>query len=111
MDNEEEVLMVMRVNLAEMMALAAPEVYPKHVSVTPDGKEILYVKLCKALYGCLKSALLFYLKFWWNLHNNDFVINPYDPCVCEKNHQRQTHDYDLARGRSQDITRNRRGHH
>jgi hypothetical protein len=84
MNNEEEVFMVMRGDLAEMMALAAPEVYRKYVAVTPDGKKILYVKLCKALYGCLKSALLFYCKLWGDLRNNNFVMNPYDPCVCNK---------------------------
>ena len=39
MDDEEEVLMVMRGDLAEMMALAAPEVYRKYVAITPDGKK------------------------------------------------------------------------
>merc|ERR1712086_1181062 len=82
MDDEEEVLMVMRGDLAEMMALAAPEVYQKYVAITPDGKKVLYVKLCKALHGCLKSALLFYRKLWSDLHAKYFVMNPYDPCVC-----------------------------
>ena len=59
MDDEEEVLMVLRGDLANMMALAAPDVYRKYITITTDGKPILYVKLCKALYGCLKSALLF----------------------------------------------------
>ena len=62
MDGEEEVLMVLRGDLAYMMALAAREVYRKYVAATPDGKLVLYVKLCKALYGCLKSTLLFYRK-------------------------------------------------
>ena len=76
--------MVLRGDLANMMALAAPEVYRKYVAATPDGKPILYVKLCKALYGCLKSALLFYRKLWRDLHGRGFVINPYGPCVCNK---------------------------
>ena len=42
------------------------------------------MKLCKALYGCLKSALLFYRKLWGNLHSNNFVMNPCDPRVCNK---------------------------
>ena len=44
MDDEEEVLIVLCGNLANMMALAAPEVYPKYVAATLDGKPILYVK-------------------------------------------------------------------
>ena len=59
MDDEEEVLMVMRGRLAELMALAAPETYRPYVSLGRDGRPVLYVKLCHALYGCLKSALLF----------------------------------------------------
>ena len=62
MDNEEEVLMVLRGDLAEMMALAAPEVYRPYVATGPNGKPILYVKLLRALYGLLKSALLLYKK-------------------------------------------------
>ena len=77
--------MVLRGDFANMMALVAPEVYRKYVAATPDGKPILYVKLCKVLYGCLKSALLVYCKLWKDLHGKGFIINPYDPCVCNKN--------------------------
>ena len=85
MDDEEEVLMVLCGNLANIMALASPEVYRKYVAATPDGKPVLCVKLCKALYGCLKLALLFYCKLWKDLHGRGFIINPYDPCVRNKN--------------------------
>ena len=37
MDDEEEVLMVLRGNLANMMALASPEVDQKYVAATPTG--------------------------------------------------------------------------
>jgi hypothetical protein len=84
MDNKEEVLMVMRGRLAEMMAIAAPEVYRPYVKTDPNGKAVLYVKLCKALYSCLKSALLFYKKLWTDLRDKGFALNPYDPCVCNK---------------------------
>ena len=45
---------------------------------------MLYVKLLKALYGLLKSALLFYKKLAGELVNMGFEINPYDPCVDNK---------------------------
>ena len=37
----------------------------------------------RAIYGLLKSALLFYKKFVADLQNykTPFVINPYDPCI------------------------------
>ena len=70
MDNKEEVIMVLRGDLAELMALAALEGYRPYVATSKSGKPILYVKLCRALYGLLKSALLFYKKPWADLHRN-----------------------------------------
>ena len=84
MDNEEEVLVVIRGPLAKLMALTAPQVYRKFVTIDANGRQILYVKLQKALYGLLKSSLLFYRKLWGNLHTKGSTINPYDPCVANK---------------------------
>ena len=47
--------------LAEMMVVADPALYCPFVSYE-TGKAVLYVRLQKALYGYLKSALLFYDK-------------------------------------------------
>ena len=74
MDDEEAVL-VLRGPLAELMALTEPQVYRKFVTVDSNGRQIFYVKLQKAFYGLLKSALLFYCKFWGDLHVKDFTIN------------------------------------
>ncbi len=38
----------------------------------------------KALYGLLRSALLFYRKLVANLESDGFVLNPYDLCVGNK---------------------------
>ena len=45
---------------------------------------VLYVQLLKALYGCLRSALLFYRKPLDELEYRGFILNPYDPCVVNK---------------------------
>ena len=45
---------------------------------------ILYVKMQKALYGLLRSALLFYRKLVADLKSDGFVLNPYDLCVANK---------------------------
>ena len=58
--------------------------YRPYVATGPSGKPVLYVKLLRALYGLLKSALLFYKKLWGDLQQRGFVLNPYDPCVCNK---------------------------
>jgi hypothetical protein len=42
---------------------------------------LIYVKMQKALYGLLRSALLFYKKLVKDLEDYRFEINPYDPCV------------------------------
>jgi hypothetical protein len=48
------------------------------------GKKVLYLRLLKALYGCIKSAMLWYELFASTLQEFGFVLNPYDPCVANK---------------------------
>ena len=55
--------------------------YEQFVTTDRKGKEVLYVRLLKALYGCVKSALLWYELFTRSLKEMGFVLNPYDPCV------------------------------
>ena len=45
---------------------------------------MLYVHMSKALYGLLKYALDFYNKLRSDLEGNGFIVNPYDPCVANK---------------------------
>jgi hypothetical protein len=80
-DMDEEVIMCIRGRLAELMVKTALEIYRKYIYVGNYNKPVLYVKLIKALYGCLRSALLFYLKLVEDLESHGFKINPYDPCV------------------------------
>jgi hypothetical protein len=80
-DMYEEVIICIRGRLAELMVKTAPEIYRKYIYVGNDNMPVLYVKFIKALYGCLRSALLFYLKLVENLEWHGFKINLYDPCV------------------------------
>ena len=73
--------MLLRGRLAELMVLVDPKLYRQHVRYTPNGDGRLYVKLSKALYGMLKSALWFYEKLRKDLEAYGFKVNPYDPCV------------------------------
>ena len=66
-----------------MMVVADPALYRQFVSYD-TGNPVLYVRLQKALYGCLKSALLFYKKLVGDLEAYGFRINPYDLCVANK---------------------------
>jgi hypothetical protein len=76
--------MVLKGRLAELMVQVAPNLYRKYITVNRKGTAILYVKMQKALYGLLMSALLFYNKTVADLEGNGFVLNQYDSCVANK---------------------------
>jgi hypothetical protein len=48
------------------------------------GKKVLYLRVVKALYGCIESALLWYKMYVSTLKDMEFVINPYNKCVANK---------------------------
>ena len=76
--------MVLGGKLAEMMVHIAPQIYIPYIKMDKKGTHILYVRLNKALYGLLRSSLLFYRKLCGELEAHGFQINPYDPCVVNK---------------------------
>ena len=57
-DMDNEVHVVIRGTLAEIVVVADPSLYRPFVSYE-TGKTVLYVQLQKALYGCFNGALLF----------------------------------------------------
>ena len=63
------------------------ELNPKHKPfvIVENGEQVLYVRLIKAIYRCVKSAMLWYKLFSSTLQQMGFKLNPYDPCVanCE----------------------------
>jgi hypothetical protein len=81
--NDDYVVMRMNGTLAELMAKTDPKLYRKYLT-DEKGKKVLYLRLQKALYGMMKSALLFYRKLISELKGMGFEINPYDPCVANK---------------------------
>ncbi len=58
-DNPDYVLMRLDGILAELMVSIAHNIYCKYITVNAKGKPVLYIQLEKALYGMIKSALLF----------------------------------------------------
>ena len=54
--------------------------YSQYV-VMQYGTKVLYMQLKKALYGIMKAAVLWYETFCECLKENDFKLNPYDPCI------------------------------
>ena len=83
-DNPDYVLMRLDGILAELMVQVARAFYRKYVTTNVNGKAVLYVQLEKAVYGMMKSALLFYCKLVADITSLGYVINPYDPCVSNK---------------------------
>jgi hypothetical protein len=81
---KDEIIMLLRGPLAETMVLIDPERYRPYITYDKKGVPILYVKVNKALYGLLRSALDFYLKLRGELEEKGYEINPYDPCVANK---------------------------
>ena len=72
---------VMKVSGASVDVLCKMNEKYKKFVVVEGNSRVLYVKLIKAIYGCVKSALLvWYELFTKSLKGMGFVLNPYDPC-------------------------------
>ena len=57
--------------------------YKRYVTLE-KGKKVIYLRLKKALYGCVQSALLWYELYVSKLQEMGFELNPYDQCVANK---------------------------
>ena len=76
-------IMKIRGALVDILLELDPTTYRDFVSIE-NKKKVLYVRVLKAIYGMLQSALLFYQKLRKDLENSGFVVNDYDPCVANK---------------------------
>ncbi len=52
--------------------------------ILEKGRSVLYLRLQKALYGMMMSALLSNRNLVSELQEMGFEINSYDPCVANK---------------------------
>ena len=75
-EKDDNILMLLRGILAEMMVQVDPSMYRKYVTYSSNGQVMLYVRLSKALYGMLRAALLFYKILRSDLVIMGFEINP-----------------------------------
>ena len=77
-DIDEHIIVRLDQTMAKVLEIIDPKIYKTYMKIDSNGEEVLYAKLKKALYGCLKSGLL----FWRNLANHlqlyGFILNPYD---------------------------------
>lgn len=82
-DMDEIVHMKLEGKMTKLPVKIKPKLYRKYVQLE-KGKQVLYVKLKKALYGTLREALLFWKKLSAVLQEWGFEINPYNFCVAKK---------------------------
>ena len=82
MPDDKLVLLKFKGRMAYMLA-DVNEKYREHL-VKEDGKTVLYVKLIRAIYGCIESALQWYKLFSETLQQEGFTLNPYDKCIANK---------------------------
>ena len=73
------VLMWLVGRFVDIMCKVNPE-YKKYIRYK-KGVKVLYLRVLRAIYGCLKSALLWYNLYSSTLQKMGFVLNPYDLCV------------------------------
>ena len=76
---EDEVFMVLDATIVAILN----KLDPKANQYKTDTGEVV-VKLKRALYGCVQSALLWFKKLKTTLGEAGFIANPYDQCVFNK---------------------------
>ena len=78
-DMEDKVIVKMTGDAVDIMCKVNKNYIP-FVS-TEKGRKVIYVRLKKALYGCMQSAILWYSTFKDCLSDLGFTTNKYNPCV------------------------------
>ena len=79
-DMDDYVLMRLEGEDVDLMCDVNPA-YRAYACRARNGKKTLFLRLAKALYGCVKSAFLWYELFLSTLKQLGFKLNPYDLCV------------------------------
>ena len=66
------------------MVIVAPKLYMSYITYYSKGVPLMYVCMNKAICGLLKTTLLFYRKLMTDLEGIGFKLNPYGPCVANR---------------------------
>lgn len=69
--------------MCDIFVETGPEKYTKFVCVG-QGRNTLYLKLKKALYGTIRAAQILYKDLVSTLQDLGFSLNPYDECAANK---------------------------
>ena len=79
---KKRVLLRIRDEFVDIMCEVNPD-YKPYVQYE-NRKTVLYLKVTRAIYGCIESALLWYIFYAKTLKYLGFSINKYDRCVANK---------------------------
>ncbi len=83
-DEKDKALICIRGPLVDILVSIAPSVYGPYVTVGKKGEKQPFVQCLTALYGTMVAVLIYYKKFVKSLKSKRFRINPYDPCMANK---------------------------
>ena len=89
-ENDEKIIMKIRGALVNLLVEISPETYKDYLIQEGKGK-VLYVRMLKALYGMMKASVLYYKKFRSDIESIGYEVNPYDPCVANKEIDKKQH--------------------
>jgi hypothetical protein len=67
--------------IVDWLVKVAPKVYASYVATNSKGIKSLLVECYNTIYGTMVAGLLYYHKFSSSLKNRGFTVNPYYPCV------------------------------
>ena len=79
MPKDKNELLRLRGEFVDIMCQVNPAYKP--FVIEEKGKKVLYMKILRAIYGCIQSALLWYELYTSVLEGMGFTVNPYDRCV------------------------------
>ena len=80
-DKDEHIIILLKVRLAYLMEMIDQSFIESFLLSISRGGIMLYIKIQKALYGFLRSALFLYKIIVKYLEADRFVLNTYDPFV------------------------------
>jgi hypothetical protein len=83
-DEKDRAFICIRGPLVDILMSIAPDVYGSYVTVGKKGEKQLLVQCLTTLFGTMVALLLYYKKFVKSLKSKGFRLNPYDPCVANK---------------------------
>lgn len=82
MPEGKHIILVIRDEFVDILCEVNPE-YKEHARIV-KGRKVLYVKILRAIYGCIESAMLWYQLYTNTLKGMGFELNPYDKCTANK---------------------------